>query len=360
MRFALTDEQDMLRASVRGTLQRAAPIGRVREWLAEGTGTEATAVAVQQGWTGIGVEESVGGQGGGLVEIVLVAEEHARAAAPGALLGHVGLALPALLSVCAAGDPLVRELAEGRRIAALAVDAGEILAAPAIEATRVGDVWMLSGEVAHVLGAPEADLLLVPASDGEDQRLFAVEQAAPEIELVELAGADSTRRLAAVDLRDTPAMPLGTGPLEIAHLGARAAILIAADSLGAAQRMLELTVEHVRERQQFGVPVGSFQAVKHIAADMLVDVEASRSATYFAAWSVQNDQPEAALHASVAKFVSTDAGARVAEGALALHGAVGFTWEHDLHLFYKRAKTNLSLFGSPARHRALVGGALEL
>jgi alkylation response protein AidB-like acyl-CoA dehydrogenase len=124
--------------------------------------------------------------------------------------------------------------------------------------------------------------------------------------------------------------------------------------------MLDLTVEYARDRRQFGVPIGSFQAVKHAAAQMLVDVEASRSAAYFAAWSVQTGDSEAPLHASVAKAFCSEAAAHVADSALSLHGAVGYTWEHDLHFFYKRAQANLSLFGSPVQHREAVARMLPL
>lgn len=356
MRFALTDEQEMLRASVRGALERSAPIARVREWLEAGDGSPATTLAAQQGWMGIGMPETAGGQGGGLVELTVVLEEHARAAVPGALLSHAGLALPALLAACGAEDPLVRELAEGKRIGTLAVDAGDLPRAPAVQATRSGGAWTLSGSVAHVLGAAEADTILVPGIDDEDLRMFVVERA--EIALTPTPVADPGRDLATLELSSVPAVALGAANVDLAALGTRVAVLTAADSLGTAQRMLDMTVRYVREREQFGVPVGSFQAVKHTAAEMLVDIEASRSATYFGAWSVEHGEQDAPLHASVAKFVSGDGASRVAEGALSLHGAVGFTWEHDLHFFYKRAKVNLSLFGSPGRHRQLIGDAL--
>lgn len=358
MRFALTDEQEMLRSSVRGILERSAPPTRVREWLEAGDDRPATTLAAQQGWTGVGVADAQGGQGGGLVELTLVLEEQARAAVHSALLSHTGLALPALLRASGGAHPLVRELAGGRRIGALAVDAGDVVGAPACEVTRSGDAWTLDGSVAHVLGAAQADVVLVPASDDGDVRLFAVER--DQLTLTPTPAADPGRELARLELTEAPAVAVGDGTVELAALGARAAVLTAADSLGAAQRMLDMTVQHLGEREQFGVPIGSFQALKHTAAEMLVDVETARSATYFAAWSMEQGGQDAALHASVAKFVSGDGASRVAEGALSLHGAVGFTWEHDLHFLYKRAKVNLSLFGSPAHHRRLVGDALPL
>lgn len=358
MQFALTDEQQMLRSSVRGALERSAPPARVREWLEAGDGSAATTLATQQGWTGIGVPEAAGGQGGGLVELTLVLEEVARAGAPGALLSHTGLALPALIAASGDGDPLVRELAEGQTIAALAIDAGEARAAATCEATAAGDAWVLEGTVHHVLGTAQADIVLVPATVDGNVRLFAA--ARDQVTLTPVPVADQGRELATLACSAAPATLLGNGTLDLAELSSRAAILTAADSLGAAQRMLDMTVQYLGEREQFGVLIGSFQGLKHTAAEMLVDVEASRSATYFAAWSTQQGEQDAPLHASVAKFVSGDAASRVAEGALSLHGAVGFTWEHDLHFLYKRAKVNLSLFGLPARHRRLVGDGLPL
>ncbi|UTI66203.1 acyl-CoA/acyl-ACP dehydrogenase [Paraconexibacter antarcticus] len=359
MIFALTDEQEMLRAAVRGALERSAPATTVREWLEAGDGRPATTVAVQQGWTGIGVPDTVdGGQGGGLVELVLAVEEHARASVPGALLAHTGLAVAAVLAAGGVADPLLQELAAGERLAALAVDAGSPLAAAVIDVAPFGDEWTASGTVAHVLGAQAADVILVPVDVDGDVRLFCCD--CSQATVTPTPSADPGRDLSTVTLADARVVRVGASPVDLAVLGPRAAILVAADSLGAAQKMLDMTVQYIGEREQFGVPIGKFQSLKHTSAEMLVDVEVSRSATYFAAWSVDNGEPDLALHASVAKFVSGDAASRVADNAMSLHGAVGFTWEHDLHFLYKRAKVNLSLFGSPSKHRQLIGDSLPL
>jgi alkylation response protein AidB-like acyl-CoA dehydrogenase len=189
-------------------------------------------------------------------------------------------------------------------------------------------------------------------------RLYRCDRA--QAEVTATPSTDPGRDLATVVLAETPAIAVGDAPVDLAVLGARAAILIAADSLGAAQKMLDMTVQYLGEREQFNVPIGTFQSLKHTAAEMLVDVEVSRSAAYFAAWSLDNGEADLGLHASVAKFVSGDAASRVADNALSLHGAVGFTWEHDLHFLYKRAKVNLSLFGTPGWHRQSIGDALPL
>lgn len=356
MIFQLTDEQEMLQAAVRGALERAAPIDRVRGWLQDADSTAATALAKHQGWAGIGVPEAAGGQGGGLVELTLAIEEHARGAVPGGLFAHAGLALPAALAAAGAQDPLVATLAAGERIALLAIDAGDPLAIPDTRASRAGSGWNLEGAITHVVGVPEADTILVPAHADGALRLFAVPAAVTGVTWSSTA--DPGRRLAAIVLAGDAATLVGEEPVDLPVLAARAAVLTSADSLGAAQRMLDMTVRYLGEREQFGVLIGSFQALKHAAAEMLVEVEAARSATYFAAWSLEHGEADARLHASVAKFISGDGASRVAEAALSLHGAVGFTWEHDLHFLYKRAKVNLSLFGSPGRHRRAIGDAL--
>jgi alkylation response protein AidB-like acyl-CoA dehydrogenase len=143
-------------------------------------------------------------------------------------------------------------------------------------------------------------------------------------------------------------------------VAARAAVLVAADALGAAQRMLEETVQYVGERRQFGVPVGSFQAVKHTAAEMIVAIEGTRAAVHYAAWAVAAGEPGAQLDAWVAKARSARAASFVADKALFLHGAVGYTWEHDLQLLFKRAKSDAELFGGPGVYDDRIADSLEL
>jgi alkylation response protein AidB-like acyl-CoA dehydrogenase len=172
---------------------------------------------------------------------------------------------------------------------------------------------------------------------------------------------DRTRPVADVVIEGAPSGPLDVDAREfLAGCAARAAVLVAADSLGAMARMLDLAVEYSKQRHQFGVPIGSFQAVKHAAASMLVEVEAARSAVYFAAASVDAGGPQSALHAAAVKAQVTAAGARVADNALTLHGAIGYTWEHDLQLFYKRAKLDEYLYGGPAAWNERIADGLRL
>jgi alkylation response protein AidB-like acyl-CoA dehydrogenase len=172
---------------------------------------------------------------------------------------------------------------------------------------------------------------------------------------------DRSRSVADIVIEGAPSEPLAVDAREfLAGCAARAAVLVAADSLGAMTRMLDLAVEYSKQRHQFGVPIGSFQAVKHAAATILVEVEAARSAVYFAAASVDGGGPQSPLHAAAVKAQVTAAGARVADSALTLHGAIGYTWEHDLQLFFKRAKLDEYLYGRPATWNERIADGLKL
>lgn len=343
MRFALTDEQQMLRDAVRGVAARELGVAAVRGWIEQGDGRAPYAVAARQGWTGIGVSEDQGGQGGGPIELAILAEELGYVAVPGP---HTAAAL-AREALRGAGDgaaELLAALAAGERTAVLAAPSGQPLGRDAGGQER-----------RFVLSAPEADVLLVPGAAGLD----AVAADDPAVQVEPLTTTDLTRRWAHVRIgAAAERRPLGGGaPADAAAL---ALVLLAADSLGAAQRMLDMSVAYAREREQFERPIGSFQAVKHLAADMLVDVEASRSAVYYAAWSLGEGEPDAAQVAALAAAFCAPAGARVADAALALHGAIGFTWEHDLHLFSKRAKANVPLFGAAGVHLEAIAATLDL
>jgi alkylation response protein AidB-like acyl-CoA dehydrogenase len=351
MRFALTDEQQMLRDAVRGALKRELPLPRLRECLDRGD-ADATmrGLAVAQGWTGIGIDEDAGGQGGGVVEQVVLAEELGYAAAPTS--GLIAGALAA--GVLGGGDErtrqLVGQLAEGDRSVILALDAGT---------GSIGDVAVAgsaaTGEIANVLAITEADVALladeaeVHAIDLHDHRCSTRRR-----DLV-----DAGRSIGELTLTAAPAVFLGAaaGNSGAATLGA---VLVSAEAVGAAARLLEMTVEYVGQREQFGVAIGSFQAIKHTAADMLVEIETARSLVYYAAWALDAGDPGANAAASMAKAYAAPAAASVADKALALHGAVGFTWEHDLHLFLKRTHTARALFGSAGTHRERIASTLNL
>jgi alkylation response protein AidB-like acyl-CoA dehydrogenase len=396
MRVDWTEEQEFLREAVAGVVAREAQFTTVREWAEANDVGAADALAVRQGWTGIGLDEDAGGQGGGSVELAVLAEQLGRGAVPWDRTLAGCLCAPLLAH--AGADELAAATAEGDRVAVLAVDARTPVAAgdaalrvgrgdeghatrcddaagdsPATQRDDAAGVAMLRGaqssapdvrltlSLPHVVGAAGAHVLVVPVATDDGVELFAVAVDAPGVTVRPRTLVDRTRSLADVELDDAPTRSLGTVPAAAFRAAASAAaVIVAADALGAAARLLELTTQYVGERRQFGVAVGSFQAVKHAAAEMLVDVEAARSAVMYGAWAVDAEEPDAARHASIAKAVACAAAVRVADKALFLHGAVGYTWEHDLQFPFKRIKSDALLFGSPETHLDLIAAGLGL
>jgi alkylation response protein AidB-like acyl-CoA dehydrogenase len=351
MRFALTDEQQMLRESVRGALTRELPLARVRECLERcDGGATMRALAAAQGWTGIGIDEDAGGQGGGVVEQAVLAEELGYAAAPTSAIIAGALAARVLAAGGDRAHRLLEELADGTRAVIVATDAGAGAGAVTIAAGRA------HGSLANVLAATEADVAIVfdGAGGAHTVDVGAGGCAVRARELV-----DPGRSIGELDLDGAAAEALG-GAGSAGDLAALGAVLVSAEAVGAAARLLEMTVEYVMQRRQFGVVIGSFQAIKHAAADMLVEIETARSAVYYAAWALGSRDDAASIAVSMAKAYAVPAAASVADKALALHGAVGFTWEHDLHLFLKRTHTARALFGSAGAHRERVAALLDL
>jgi len=217
--------------------------------------------------------------------------------------------------------------------------------------------WTLSGRSDLVVYGPSADVVIVFAEADGSPALFALAPEGAERPSAEPA-MDRTRSVGWLDFADRPALRLG-GPDRAADLLDRAATAMSAEMLGAADRVLEMTVAYAKDRVQFGRPIGGFQAVKHRCADMLVDVEGMRSATYYAAWAVGAGDPDAALAASVAKVWSSDAARRVMASGLQVHGGIGFTWEHDLHLFLKRSQLDQMSFGDAGFHRERLAQILR-
>ena len=349
MDLSFSDEQQFLREAVRGAIDREASLPAVRRWVIEPEPCpqfgDALALAVRQGWTGIGIPEEHGGQGGDLLELAILAEELGRGAVPADGLYATLLAATALSAAAGEGaKAAIEALALGERIGALVHPAGQ----PA-------DARHGGGTVELVLGAGEADVLV--KWDGDALELYD----APGAECTPRLLVDRTRSVADVALLASPLTRYeGVGCDAMRSVAARAAVLVAADALGAAQRMLDMTVEYVADRRQFGVAVGSLQAVKHAAAEMLVAIEGTRAAVHYAAWSVAAGEPGAAVDAGVAKARSARAGSFVADKALFLHGAVGYTWEHDLQLLFKRAKSDAELFGGVGVYDDRIADALDL
>jgi alkylation response protein AidB-like acyl-CoA dehydrogenase len=346
----------MFRDSFREWLAAYAAAATVRQWLSDDDVAPFEARLATEGWLGVGFGEELGGQGGGLLELALAAEQLGYAAAPGGSWLASVLAVPAL-----AGQPDVcAGVLERGDFAVLAVTAGCPPDEPAPGPVR----WVhggLQGTVPAVLGAGQACRLVVPVWADGGCTLFLVEARQAGVSRRGRKLLDRTRSAADVTFAAASGLRLDLdGGQVLATAALRAAVLVAADSLGAAARMLELAVDYSKQRTQFGVPIGSFQAMKHAAATMLVSVEASRSIAYFAAASVEQERDGSPLHAAAAKAQVSAAGERAADAALTMHGAIGYTWEHDLQLFYKRAKLNAQLYGSPEVWNERLASGLPL
>lgn len=340
MRWELSEEQEMFAETLDGWLERFAAPANVRKWGESGEPAEFENRFVEEGWFSAGLPENVGGQGGGLLELALTAEALARYAAPASAWTASVLAAPLL-------PPDVADaVLNGREFAAVAVDSSRPFGL--CDAVRVDERGVLTGRVPAVLGAERATQLVVPADRGDGVVLYLVRIGDPGLTVTPRRFLDPSRGAADVQFENVAAQRLDIdAAAALEDAGLRAAVLLSADALGAMERMLQLAVEYSRTRQQFGVPIGSFQAVKHAAATILVSVEAGRSIAYYAASSVDLGLEECAMHAAIAKAQVTRSAVQAADSALVMHGAIGYTWEHDLQLFYKRAKLDEKLFGSP-------------
>jgi alkylation response protein AidB-like acyl-CoA dehydrogenase len=264
---------------------------------------------------------------------------------------------------------LLSEIAKGERIATVAyteADARLDAAGVQIPARAEGGGFTLNGSKQFVLDAHVADTIIVAARTAESDdptegvTLFAVDAAASGVSISQQQTMDSTRRWCEVTFEgtavgaDSVLGEAGRGWPLLERALQRSTAMLCAESVGGAQKVLDMSVDYARERIQFGRPIGSFQAVKHRCAEMLVDVELARSAMYYAAWAASDEPAELALAASIAKAHCGDAYTRVASAGIHVHGGIGFTWEHDMHLYFKRAKVNEVFLGDPAYHRELV------
>jgi alkylation response protein AidB-like acyl-CoA dehydrogenase len=379
MRFAFDEDQEALRASARSFLDTHSSSVRVRAAMETDRGYDPETwrqIARDLGWTSVIIPEKYGGAGLGYVELVGLMEEMGRALLCAPFFSTICLAANALLL---AGDEAnqrayLPRIATGEITATLAHnepngrwDAAGIAAV----ARREGAGFVLDGTKSFVLDGHAADVLIVAARrDGsygeEGVSLFVVPADAPGLERRRLPTMDQTRRQAEVQLRGVrvPAHALlGEEAAGWAVLRATldlAAVALAAEQVGGAQRCLDMAVAYAKERVQFGRPIGSFQAIKHKCADMLLRVESARSASYFAGWAAAAGDAELPVLASLAKAYCSDAYFQCAAEALQIHGGVGFTWEYDVHLYFKRAKSSETFLGDATYHRERVARGMGL
>lgn len=360
--WVFSDEQNQLRAAVRAFCADHVDESSVRAAMESDPPFDAkvwSRLGSELGVLGMAVPESAGGAGGNLVDQAVAVEQLGAALACGPLFGTVYLAIPALVAA-SGGEELLGPLVDGTRTAAFAVrdDAGAFDASSVeVQAVPTEQGWALSGTVERVVDAGAADVLLVAATTPDGVGLFVVEADSLGVQRIRLTTLDLTRPQATVGLLDAPAQ-LIAGPEEaervITHALQVGAALLAVEQVGAAQHLLDLSVDYAKNRLQFGRPIGSFQAVKHRLADDLVALEHARSTAYHAVWALSDGSDDPALAVSIAQATTSAAFVRVATDTIQVHGGIGFTWEHQAHLYYKRAYTDAALLGGAEEHRARV------
>lgn len=364
MYFDLTDEQQAIKATAHDFLASRFKSERIREIAASESGFDESGwqEMAELGWAGLALPEEWGGQGLGIVELAVLFEEMGYALAPSPLLSNT----IAGLAIAAGGNDEQRErylqpLAAGElRVTPTLIDAG-VPAEPgkfAMVAQEDGDSVVLDGEKTLVMDAASADLFLVATADN---RRHLVEKSAAGVTVIPEESIDLTRRLSSVrfeGVRVAPENTLPGGEADYFPIFLRACVALAAESTGVAQRALDFSVAYAKDRQQFGRPIGAYQAVSHRCAQMLLETENSRSAVYGAAWAADAEPESLPLAACMAKAYASDAGWRVPDAAIQVHGGIGFTWEHDLHFFLKRGRANAATFGDAKWHRERVADAV--
>ena len=368
MDFDFTQEQVMLRNLTREFMTRECAPRAVRAVMEDALGfSEATwQQMAEMGLQGLAIDAGYGGQGLGMVDLALVLDEMGRAAYPGPFFATTVLAAGAI-SASGNENQMARflpDIAQGRTKATLALveDALSWSASGVrLRAERRGDGFSLSGVKRFVPFAHVADVILVVArtsAAGDDgTTVFAVSAGANGVSQVPNVEMDRTNRTSTLKLdnvsvgADDVIGEVDHGWAVIGPVLERAAIAAAAEMLGSARRCMDMSVEYAKVRQQFGQPIGMFQAIKHACSDMLLEVENAHAATYYAAWALDAGSPDAALAASAAKAYVGDASRKVCGSSIQVHGGIGFTWEYDLHLYFKHAKHFEPLYGDADFHR---------
>ena len=347
-----------LRRYVRQWLEERAPLDEVRRIMEtpEGYDSAMWKELGELGWLAMAIPEEFGGAGYGFGEVAVLAEEMGRMLFPSPFLGSAVMAATLVESLGSESQKseLLGGIARGERC--LAVVRGEQL----VSAERDGPGWTLTGTVRFVLDGHAADTLLVSTDHG----VFVVDGEARGVRRERLDVMDLTRPQARLDLTDTPAEPLGDQELDPAAaleaMNYRAVAALAMEQVGGTQACLDMSVAYAKDRHQFGRPIGSFQAIKHMCADMLMGLESARSAAYHLASAIDEDPGEVPLAAPMAKSYCSEAYFRAAADTIQIHGGIGFTWEHSAHLYLKRAKSSQLLFGGGQRHREELARRVSL
>jgi alkylation response protein AidB-like acyl-CoA dehydrogenase len=365
MNFAFTEEQEELRKTVRSFLEQKSPETEVRKLMETTEGYDAAVwkqMGEQLGLQGLAIPEEYGGSGYSWVELGIILEEQGRRLLCAPYFSTVVLAANTLLL---SGDDAAKKeylpgIASGETIATLAFtesngrwDEEGIT----LQASGSGSDATLTGEKMFVLDGAIANLIIVSAKSGSGTSLYAVQGDAAGLTKTSLSTMDQTRKQAKLEFSNTPAKLIGTegqGWSVLEKVLDLAAVGLAAEQVGGAQLVLEMAVQYAKDRIQFGRPIGSFQAIKHKCADMLLEVESAKSASYYASWCAAEMNDELPSVASLAKAYCSEAYFHAAAENIQIHGGIGFTWEHPAHLYFKRAKSSELLFGDPTYHRELL------
>ena len=369
MNFTFSEEQEQLREFVRSFLQDKSPETAVREQMdtKEGYDTQVWAqMAEQMGLQALTIPEEYGGQGFGFVEQTIVLEEMGRALLCAPYFSSCVLAANTLLQ---SGDEEAKKahlpgIASGRTRATLAFteengrwDEAGITMQASPNGKPDGDLWTLDGTKMYVLDGHTANLILVAARTDAGVSLFSVAADAEGLTRTALSTMDQTRKQAKLEFSGVAASLIGqdgSGWDVLSTVLDLTAVALAAEQVGGAQMCLDMSVEYAKVRVQFGRPIGSFQAIKHKCADMLLEVESAKSAAYYASWCAAEMNDELGQVASLAKSYCSEAYFHAAAENIQIHGGIGFTWEHPAHLYFKRAKSSELLFGDPTYHRELL------
>jgi alkylation response protein AidB-like acyl-CoA dehydrogenase len=378
--FGFSEEQEMLRDAAKRFLADNCPTTVPRKMMADATAHDPAfwKKIVELGWPGLLIPEEYGGQGGSFLDMTVIIEEAGKALLPGPFFAAAVLGAP-LLVECGSDQQkkeLLPRMARGEFIPTVAIaeasgrfDAGGI----ELRAEKRGSSYVLNGEKFFVPDAHVANGIAVAARTAKSANpeegitLFGVDAKAKGITVTQLKTVDMTRRLchvkfdnvtieAAASLlgKENQGWPILKRTLDVATAA------LSAEMVGTAQRALDISVEYAKTRVQFGKPIGSFQAVKHKCVDMMVAVENARSITYYACWTVDERVPEAATAVPMAKAYASDMAKNVTSEAIQVHGGIGFTWEHDMHLFHRRALAGEANFGNAPVHRETVAKSLAL
>jgi alkylation response protein AidB-like acyl-CoA dehydrogenase len=352
MQFGLSESQQILKDTARKFFAGESPIAAVRKSMEAESAYDAAlwTKLAEQGFTGIIAPEEFGGMGLGKVELILLMEEAGYALLPGPFFSTVALA-GSVINACASSEQKKKYLgsiAAGQTRSTVAlVEAAGSWDTGDLKINAFGN--KLSGTKLFVTDAAAADFIVVVAREG----VFIVDAKAPGLHIEPMKGMDLARKIYSVEFKNTPAEILGNAGALAGALDVATAALCA-EMTGGMQRALELTVAYAKTRKQFGKPIGIFQAVQHLCADMYLETESSRSATYYAAWALEENTPEAAVSVSVAKMYASDAARNVGNRGIQVHGGMGFTWENDIHLYYRRAKASETMLGDATFHRERI------